>query len=142
MVDQQKEEVTILVVDDDEIDVMGVQRAFKKSNLKNSIVVASDGKDALRKLRDGKSVSKPYLVLLDLNMPQMNGVEFLENARKDPELHNSVVFVLTTSNDEEDKRKAYKHNIAGYFVKGQMEEGFGDAVTLLNHYSRVNQFPV
>lgn len=135
-------DVTVLVVDDDEIDVMGVQRAFEKSKLRNPIIVASDGGDALRKLRDGKSVPRPYLVLLDINMPRMSGIEFLENARQDPDLHNSVIFVLTTSNDENDKRKVYRHNVAGYIVKGYQEDGFVDAVSLLDQYSRINQFPM
>lgn len=138
---RNSEDITVLVVDDDEVDVMGVQRAFKKSKLCNSIIVASDGKEALKKLRDGKSVHRPYLVLLDINMPQMDGIEFLENARRDPALQNSVVFVLTTSNDEKDKRRAYQHNIAGYIVKGHREDGFVDAVSLLDQYSRINQFP-
>lgn len=133
--------VSVLLVDDDAVDVMGVQRAFRQSELQNTIVVASNGLEALEKLRDGKSISRPYMVLLDLNMPKMNGIEFLEEARSDPDLKSSIIFVLTTSKDSEDKEKAYKHNIAGYIVKDRTTGGFINAAGLLSQYSRVVEFP-
>ena len=77
---------------------MGVQRAFRRAKVENTIVVANDGLIALEKLRG--DVRKPYLVLLDLNMPRMNGIEFLAEARKDDLLRDSLIFVLTTSKDE------------------------------------------
>ena len=136
----KREAVTVLLVEDDEVDVMGVRRAFKKSHIENNIVVATDGQDALTKLRDGKSVPRPYLVLLDLNMPRMSGIEFLEAARQDPGLHGSIVFVLTTSKDERDKQKAYNYNVAGYIVKERMEQGFINAAGLLDQYTQINEF--
>jgi len=138
---QNSKPVTILLVDDDHVDVMGVKRSFNQFNFKNPIVVALDGCDALEKLRDGKTVSRPYLVLLDLNMPRMNGIEFLTAARKDPELSDSVVFVLTTSNAGEDKEKAYAHNVAGYIVKEGGRERFINVVGLLEQYSKVVELP-
>jgi len=138
---QHKNDVTVLLVDDDEIDVMGVKRAFTQSDLKNKIVVASDGRQALDILRDGSSVNRPYMMLLDLNMPRMNGIELLENMRSDPALKDAIVFVLTTSRAREDRQKAYDHNVAGYIVKGEVREGYLDAVGLLKHYSDVVQFP-
>lgn len=134
-----KEQITILVVDDDEVDVMGVQRAFRRAKFENSIVVANDGLAALEKLRN--DVHKPYLVLLDLNMPRMNGIEFLAEARKDDLLRDSLVFVLTTSKDEDDKKAAYEHNIAGYIIKDREDGGFVNAADMLTRYVRNVEFP-
>ena len=135
-----RENITILMVDDDEVDVMGVQRAFKRAKLGNNIVVAPDGQIALDKLREA-SVTRPYLVLLDMNMPRMNGIEFLEQARKDDALKNAIVFILTTSRAEEDKRAAYCYNVAGYIIKDRSDGGFINAAELLNQYVRNVEFP-
>ncbi len=136
----QHKVITVLLVDDDEVDIMGVERAFKRSKIKNPIVTAKDGIDALEKLR-GKKVARPYLILLDLNMPRMNGLEFLDAIRGDPELKDSVVFVLTTSKAEQDKWEAYQRNIAGYIVKENVGEEFLDAVSLLDIYWRIVELP-
>jgi CheY-like chemotaxis protein len=133
----KREDITIFLVEDNEVDVMGVQRAFKKSNFPNPIVVAGNGQEALSKLRDGKSVPRPYLVLLDLNMPKMNGIEFLEEIRKDNELRSAIVFVLTTSNATDDRNKTSEQNVAGYIVKGKETGGFINVVNLLNQYAQV-----
>src|SRR5690606_5812988 len=117
-------DVTVLLVEDDEVDVMGVRRAFRQSHLENNIVVASDGIEALAMLHDPEAVPRPYMVLLDLNMPRMNGIEFLERTRKDPMLQSSIIFVLTTSRDQEDKEKVYRHNPAGYIVKERIDGDF------------------
>lgn len=134
-------DITILLVDDDEVDVMGVERAFRQARLHNRIVVAANGEEALDKLRDGSSVPKPYLILLDLNMPRMSGIEFLEQTRRDPRLHPSVIFVLTTSNAEEDRKKAYQHNIAGYIVKDADSDTFLNTAALLEHYAKTVELP-
>ena len=101
------ENVTILMVDDDEVDVMGLERAFRRGNMHNPIVTAPDGIAALALLRDGHSVMRPYMIVLDINMPRMTGIEFLDEVRGDKKLQDSVVFVLTTSKDDEDKHRAY-----------------------------------
>ncbi|HYD18419.1 MAG TPA: response regulator [Patescibacteria group bacterium] len=132
--------VTVLIVDDDEVDVMGVRRAFVKSGLDNPLVVVENGQAALDKLREDE-VAKPYLVLLDLNMPRMGGIEFLCEARKDARLHKAIVFVFTTSKAEEDKCRAYQHNVAGYIVKDRSAGGFINAVELLHKYARNVEFP-
>ena len=93
----------ILLVEDDEVDVMNVRRAFEKNHIANPLLVASNGLEALDKLRSGELPKNRRLVLLDLNMPRMNGIEFLREVRSDPELHATPVVVLTTSNDESDK---------------------------------------
>ncbi len=141
MLDKKDRKVTILVVDDDQVDVMAVRRALREGGIGDDLVVASDGIEGLQKLRDGVSVPKPYLVLLDINMPRMNGLEFLEEARKDPATRDAVVFVLTTSKTDEDKERAYEHNIAGYIVKAGSAAEYINTASLIEHYSRIVDLP-
>lgn len=113
-------DMNILLVDDDDIAVENVLRSMKKLGINFPVVVADDGQDALDILHDKhpeKKIKSPYVVLLDLNMPRMNGFEFLETIRDDSELQSIAVFVLTTSDSNVDRAKAYKENIAGYMVK-------------------------
>jgi CheY-like chemotaxis protein len=136
--------VNLLLVDDDEVDVQGLKRAFVRSKIGNPITVARDGIEALEVLRGqgGKPpLPKPHLILLDLNMPRMNGLEFLEAIRADDDLKSAVVFMITTSKDEEDKARAYGHNVAGYIVKQDPANTFMQAVTLLEHYWKIVAFP-
>lgn len=136
--------VNLLLVDDDEVDVQGLKRAFAKSRIANPIVVARDGIEALEVLRgeNGKTkLSKPHLILLDLNMPRMNGIEFLEALRQDDSLKSAVVFMITTSKAEEDKARAYGHHVAGYIVKQDPANTFMQAVSMLEHYWKVVEFP-
>ena len=137
---KQQKTVNVLLVDDDEVDIMGVKREFKKSDFSNPIVVANNGQEALQKLRDG-SVNHPCMVLLDLNMPKMNGLEFLREVRQDPILKEMIVFVLTTSKAESDVKAAYAHNVAGYIVKDRTDEGFINTTSLLDQYTRLVEFP-
>jgi len=130
--------LNILLVDDDAVDVMNVQRAFKKSNIHNTLYIASDGRQALDMLRNGTVPSSNRLVLLDLNMPRMNGLEFLRALRADPELCATPVVVLTTSNDDRDRLQSYAHNVAGYLVKPVASPAFVELMAALNAYwSRV-----
>jgi CheY-like chemotaxis protein len=134
----------ILLVDDDEVDVMNVQRAFKKNNIVNPLYVAGDGLEALALLRGEGAVAVPNqrrLVLLDLNMPRMNGLEFLRAVREDPELRNITVVVLTTSDDDRDKVEAYNLNVAGYILKPVTFTAFVEAMATLNKYWAINELP-
>ena len=88
--------LNILLVEDDEVDVMNVRRAFERNNVSNPLYVAGNGLEALEMLRDGTVPAERRLILLDLNMPKMNGIEFLQALRADPELASSSVVVLTT----------------------------------------------
>jgi CheY-like chemotaxis protein len=135
--------VPILLVDDDEVDTRAVTRAFRKSAVVNTIVTARDGLEALDVLRgvDREKLPQPYLILLDLNMPRMNGIKLLESIRADAELQPSIAFVLTTSDRDEDKQAAYKHNVAGYFLKSAAGEGYIKIVELLERYVTCVQFP-
>jgi CheY-like chemotaxis protein len=135
-------EVTILLVDDDDVDVMGVERALKKLKILNPIVRARDGIEGLALLRDPAAVQRPYIVLLDLNMPRMSGLEMLAELRNDPQLSSAVVFVLTTSKADEDKMMAYQNHIAGYIVKSQVGDGFLRVMEMLDHYWRVVELPI
>lgn len=130
--------LNILLVDDDAVDVMNVQRAFKKSNIHNALYIAGDGRQALELLRNGTVPSRNRLILLDLNMPRMNGLEFLRALRADPELSATPVVVLTTSNDDRDRLQSYAHNVAGYLVKPVASPAFVELMAALNAYwSRV-----
>jgi CheY-like chemotaxis protein len=134
------ETVRVLLIEDNDVDVECVRRAFDKHGLKNPLVVARDGQAGLDALRDG-SVRRPFLVLLDLNLPRMNGLEFLSALRRDPELTSSVVFVLTTSRRDEDKTAAYRDHIAGYMAKSEVGEGSENLVNLLISYLHVVELP-
>jgi CheY-like chemotaxis protein len=134
----------ILLVDDDEVDVMNVQRAFKKNNITNPLYVASNGLEALDMLRDIGPKRIPgdrRVILLDLNMPKMNGLEFLRELRDDPKLKPLTVVVLTTSDDERDRVEAYNLNVAGYILKPVTFTAFVEVMAALNKYWTINEFP-
>jgi CheY-like chemotaxis protein len=133
-------EIAILLVDDDSIDVMNVKRAFAKNNLTNPIHEAKNGIEALEILRRG-SLPARHLVLLDLNMPRMNGLEFLHVLRADPALRSTSVVVLTTSNEERDKVAAYDLNVAGYLLKPVTFPSFVDLMASLNKYWTLVEMP-
>ena len=136
-------QLNILLVDDDEIDVMNVQRAFKKNNITNPLFMASNGLEALEILRGTASgphmASERRLVLLDLNMPRMGGIEFLREVRGDPQLRSLTVIVLTTSDDERDKVEVYNLNVAGYILKPVTFTAFVEAIAKLNEYWAINE---
>ena len=136
--------VNILLIDDDEIDVRIVLRALKEENVSNPVTVARDGIEALELLRDdreGTRLEKPVLILLDLNMPRMNGFKFLEVIREDPQLKGNIIFVLTSSRDDRDMLKAYEHNIAGYLLKSQVGTDFMQTIKMIKHFTFCVQFP-
>jgi CheY-like chemotaxis protein len=136
-----QQQLNILLVEDDEVDVLTVKRAFDKNHITNPLFVASDGVEALDKLRDSELPKGRRLVLLDLNMPRMNGIEFLRELRKDPELALTPVVVLTTSNDDQDKVEAYNLNVAGYLLKPVTFTNFCDVMVTLNKYWSLVELP-
>ena len=133
--------LNILLVDDDELDVMNVQRAFRKNNIQNPLYIAHDGIEGLERLRDGTVPDERRLVLLDLNMPRMSGIEFLRELRADPALSNTTVVVLTTSAEDRDRVEAYKLNVAGYIIKPVTLLAFVEIMATLNRYWSVNEMP-
>lgn len=134
-------EVSLLIVDDDDIDAISLERALRKLRLLNTLFRARDGREALELLRSGQ-IPAPYIILLDLNMPRMNGLEFLEALRTDPLLTHAVVFVLTTSKSDEDLVAAYRKHVAGYVFKQHMDRDFMEVMGLIEHYWRIVELPV
>ncbi|TMQ06891.1 MAG: response regulator [Deltaproteobacteria bacterium] len=126
--------LNILLVDDDEIDVMTVKRAFTKNKIGNQLFVANDGIQALELLRSDGIPPSRRLVLLDLNMPRMNGIELLREIRADPDLCALTVIVLTTSNEDRDRVEAYQLNVAGYLLKPVTFHAFAEVMSMLNKY--------
>ncbi|AUX37074.1 MULTISPECIES: response regulator [Sorangium] len=133
--------LNILLVEDDEVDVMNVRRAFKRNNISNPLWVAGNGVEALEMLRSGAIPVERRLILLDLNMPKMNGIEFLRELRADPDLVATSVVVLTTSNDDRDKVGAFNLNVAGYLLKPVTFLSFVELMAALNKYWRLVELP-
>ncbi len=140
----QSEMVQVLLVEDDEVDAEIVKRSFARLKINNPITIARDGVEALNMLRGEagyKRLPRPYLVLLDIKMPRMNGLEFLHAIRQDDELDQSIVFVLTTSNDQADMRDAYASHVAGYFLKTDAGDSILALPTLMQYYWQIAEFP-
>ena len=136
--------INILLVEDDEVDVMNVKRAFKKNNITSPLYVAPNGLEALLILRGEGEIQIPKerrLILLDLNMPKMNGIEFLRELRADPEIKHIPVVVLTTSNEDRDKVEAYNLNVAGYILKPVTFSNFIEVTATLDKYWNLSEMP-
>ncbi|BAY94124.1 MULTISPECIES: response regulator [unclassified Tolypothrix] len=138
--------INILLVEDDEVDIMNVKRAFKKVNITNPIYLANNGLEALNMLR-GHDDQPPVipierrLILLDLNMPKMGGIEFLQELRSDPRLKTTPVVVMTTSNQDQDRVEAYNLNVAGYILKPVTFSNFVEMMATLNRYWILCEMP-
>lgn len=132
--------VKLLVVDDDDVDYKHLQRSLKRLKINNPTLRARDGQEALDVLRSA-SFQGPFVILLDLNMPRMNGIEFLEEVRSDPLLKPSIVFVLTTSSDTMDIQKTYDFNVAGYFVKDSPSDSIEKVIEVINGYWQIVVLP-
>jgi CheY-like chemotaxis protein len=136
--------LNILLVEDDDGDAKALQRAFLKAKIANPILRAVDGMEALEMLNGTNGKAKapsPMLFLVDLNMPRMNGIQFVQALRKDQDLRHSVVFILTTSKRDEDKTAAYDLNVAGYIVKSTAGQDFLNLVNLVDCYWRIVEMP-
>jgi len=133
--------VNILLVEDDRVDVMNVRRAFEKSRITIPLHTVRDGEEALEALRSGTVPRERLMILLDLNMPRMNGIEFLRELRSDPDLRHLPVVVLTTSDDERDRLDAWELNVAGYIVKPVTFLSFVEAMNTVNRYWNLVQLP-
>lgn len=138
--------INVLLIEDDEVDIMNVKRAFKKNQINNPIFVAANGVEALEILRGKRAPSHPIsssrcLILLDLNMPKMGGLEFLQELRSDPTLRILPVVVLTTSNQDQDRIQAYEYNVAGYLIKPVTFAAFTHLIMVLNQYWMSNEMP-
>jgi CheY-like chemotaxis protein len=130
----------VLLVEDDTVDAMTVRRAFRDLKVTNPLVHAVNGEEALSYLRDaGKD--KPCLILLDLNMPKMNGIEFLGIVKADPVLKKIPVVVLTTSSEERDIVQSFQLSVAGYIVKPVDYRNFVETVRTIDLYWTLSELP-
>ena len=132
--------VPILLVEDDDIDIEAVRRTLKSAEIENPVHVAHDGVEALDMLygRTGAAkITLPCVILLDINLPRMDGLQFLEVRSGGINLKQSIVFILTTSDRHHDKMRAYELNIAGYLLKHDLSKLAG----LLSNYLEINRFP-
>lgn len=137
-------DATVLLVDDDDVAIEGVMRSFRKHEVPCRVVTAGDGREALAILggaHPAKQVETPVIVLLDLNMPGMDGFQFLDALRADPDLRRTVVFVLTTSAREQDRCRAYDGHVAGYMVKSAVGPQFARLADFMGKYARTQELP-
>lgn len=136
--------LSVLLVEDDDVAAEAVIRNLRKQEVPCRIVLAEDGQAALDVLRGAdpqRLVPRPFVVLLDLNMPRMDGFEFLHEVRQDQALRDAVVFVLTTSDSEIDLSRAYRDNVAGYMIKAAVGPQFSKLVRLLDDYRSAVRLP-
>jgi CheY-like chemotaxis protein len=108
---------TVLLIEDDELDIISVERSLSKLDIVYKLYKAYNGKEALEMLNAGKNPVVPDVILLDLNMPKMNGIEFLKNIRQDARFKDTQVFILTTSSEHNDRVTASQFGISGYIIK-------------------------
>ena len=130
----------IMLVEDDNIDMMTIKRALKDLKVTNPLVHQVNGEEALNYLRSERN-QRPCFIILDLNMPKMNGIEFLKIIKADAELKQIPVVVLTTSKDEQDKMKSFQFSVAGYIVKPTDYIKFVEAVRTLDLYWTLSELP-
>jgi len=131
----------ILVVVDDPIDRRAIRKRLVKELGEAVFWEAKDGKEALQFISGSEaSGSNPFLVLLDLNMPVMDGLSFLKNLRSDKSTAHTLVFVFTSSSNPVDVQQAFSHNVAGYFQKESSDEKLGDFIQVMESYYHSCQF--
>jgi len=130
----------ILLVEDDDVDAMTTQRALDELKVTNKLIHRIDGEDALEYLRD-EGNQKPCVILLDMNMPRINGFEFLKIVKDDDVLKRIPVVVLTTSDDDEGVVESYKLGVAGYIVKPVSYQRFVEAIKTINIYWTLSRLP-
>ena len=130
----------ILLVEDDQVDAMTVKRALKEIHVTNPVVTLENGEEALKYLRDPES-AKPCIILLDLNMPIMNGIEFLQVMKHDEKLRATPVIVLTTSEEQQDKVNSFNLGVAGYMAKPVDYQRFVEVMRSINTYWTISEMP-
>ncbi|MEM9553800.1 MAG: response regulator [Acidobacteriota bacterium] len=132
---------TLLLIEDDEVDILTVRRALRELGSNCTLLVAKDGLEALDILRDS-TMPRPSLVLLDLNMPRMNGLEMLRAARDEELLTTTPVVVLTTSAHERDVVEGFNLAISGYMVKPVDFRKFVEVFRVIDSYWTLSELPV
>ncbi len=137
---EMKTDETILLVEDDVVDAMTVKRALREINVTNHLVVKANGEEALAYLRDTKN-PKPCIIILDLNMPKMNGLELLKALKEDEHLRRIPAVVLTTSKGEQDRFESFNLSVAGYMIKPVEYPQFVEVVRNINLYWTLSELP-
>jgi CheY-like chemotaxis protein len=130
----------ILLVEDDQVDVMTVKRALDEIHVTNPLINRENGEEALKYLRDPAN-EKPCIILLDLNMPIMNGIEFLHEVKQDANLKRFPVIVLTTSDEQQDKVNSFDLGVAGYMAKPVNYRQFVELMRTLDAYWTISEVP-
>ena len=130
----------LLLVEDDQIDARAVKRALEDLNMADSMVHMTNGVEALEYLRSGVN-ELPSLILLDLNMPKMSGIEFLKEIKNDPRLRRIPIVVLTTSQEDRDVMGTFEHSVAGYMVKPLDYQRFVKTVNTITDYWALSVLP-
>lgn len=130
----------VLLVEDDSVDIMTVKRCFKRLKISNELLVAENGEEALNLLNLSSQV-RPCIILLDINMPKMNGLEFLEAFKKLPISHKTPVIMLTSSKEESDIEHCFQQGVAGYILKPVEYENFIETIKLVNAYWSRSELP-
>lgn len=130
----------ILLIEDDRVDAMTTERAMKELNVANELVHTINGEEALDYLRDTRK-ENPCIILLDLNMPRMNGFEFLEIVKRDNYFKKIPVVVLTTSKEDKDKIDSFNLNVAGYMIKPVDYKQFVEVIRTINMYWTLSELP-
>jgi CheY-like chemotaxis protein len=130
----------LLVIEDDQVDVMTIKRALKEIHVTNPVIRMENGEDAIAYLRDvGRE--KPCIILLDLNMPVMSGIEFLQVVKNDAELRKFPVIVLTTSEEQQDKLQSFNLGVAGYMAKPVDYRQFVEVMRSIDSYWTISELP-
>lgn len=142
---KKTQEISIMVVDDDNLDIENIHRAFLKNNMINPLCVAYDGVDAWEKLTGENGVEQlsplPKIMVLDINMPRMNGLELLGKMRANDILKSMMVFILTTSDDDKDIIKPHNLNVAGYLLKPVLFKDFMNNMVAMERYWLLIEYP-
>mgnify|MGYP001609126609 CR=1 FL=1 len=142
-----KSKSPILIVEDNRVDAMTIERSFKQAKISNALVLAINGEEGLAYLRrqgkysEDKDRRNPCIILLDLNMPIMSGIEFLRIIKADEKFKSIPVVVLTTSKEENDRVESFKLSVAGYIVKPVEFEKFTQVVKVLDLYWTLSESP-
>ena len=131
----------ILLVEDDEVDIMTIRRALKEIKVTNSLEVTRNGEEALDYLRNPDR-ARPCVILLDINMPRMNGIEFLKERSQDGTIKSIPVVVLTSSKEEQDMIQSFSLGVAGYMIKPVDYKQFVETIRVIDLYWTLSQFPL
>ncbi|TFW05389.1 response regulator [Oxalobacteraceae bacterium OM1] len=130
----------LLLIEDDQVDAMTIRRALREIHVVNPVVHVENGEDALEYLRNPAN-ERPCIILLDLNMPVMNGIEFLNVAKHDDALRRYPVIVLTTSDEQQDKVNSFNLGVAGYMAKPVDYRQFVEVMRSIDLYWTISELP-